>query len=84
MHIEQSYRRFDITATLSPLPGHGNRAIASVDVTTDDPARLADLGTGQFLQIRKWVESNDIALLTVVFDECKVAIDHYADNVDDA
>ena len=47
-------------------------------MTTDDPARLADLGTGQFLQIRKWVESNDIALLTVVFDECKVAIDHYA------
>ena len=52
MRIEQSYRRFDITATLSPLPGHGNRAIASVEVTTDDPARLADLGTGQFLQIR--------------------------------
>ena len=84
MRIEQSYRRFDITATLSPLLGHGNRAIASVEVTTDDPGRLADLGTGQFLQIRKWVESNDIALLTVVFDECKVAIDHYADNVDDA
>ncbi|WP_321863723.1 hypothetical protein [Burkholderia cenocepacia] len=82
MRIDQSYRRFDIAATLSPLPG--NRAIASVDVTTDDPARLADLGTGQFLQIRKWLESNDIALLTVVFDECKVAIDHYADNVDDA
>ncbi|WP_423383052.1 hypothetical protein [Burkholderia sp. LMG 32019] len=82
MRIDQSYRRFDIAATLSPLPG--NRAIAAVDVTTDDPARLADLGTGQFLQIRKWVESNDIALLTVVFDECKVAIDHYADNVDDA
>ncbi|AQQ31119.1 hypothetical protein KDW19_26555 [Burkholderia cenocepacia] len=82
MRIDQSYRRFDIAATLSPLPG--NRAIAVVDVTTDDPGRLADLGTGQFLQIRKWLESNDVALLTVVFDECKVAIDHYADNVDDA
>ncbi|CAM2161922.1 hypothetical protein [Burkholderia orbicola] len=82
MRIDQSYRRFDIVATLSPLPG--NRAIAIVDVTTDDPGRLADLGTGQFLQIRKWLESNDVALLTVVFDECKVAIDHYADNVDDA
>ncbi|HHL4080577.1 MULTISPECIES: hypothetical protein [unclassified Burkholderia] len=82
MRIDQSYRRFDIAATLSPLPG--NRAIAIVDVTTDDPGRVADLGTGQFLQIRKWLESNDIALLTVVFDECKVAIDHYADNVDDA
>ncbi|ACA95140.1 MULTISPECIES: hypothetical protein [Burkholderia] len=82
MRIDQSYRRFDIAATLSPLPG--NRAIAIVDVTTDDPGRLADLGTGQFLQIRKWLESNDVALLTVVFDECKVAIDHYADNVDDA
>lgn len=82
MRIDQSYRRFDIAATLSPLPG--NRAIAIVDVTTDDPGRLADLGTGQFLQIRKWIESNDVALLTVVFDECKVAIDHYADNVDDA
>ncbi|NTZ86517.1 hypothetical protein FCJ61_26810 [Burkholderia metallica] len=82
MRIDQSYRRFDIAATLSPLPG--NRAIAVVDVTTDDPDRIADLGTGQFLQIRKWIESNDIALLTVVFDECKVAIDHYADNVDDA
>ncbi|VWC69718.1 hypothetical protein BLA18110_01901 [Burkholderia lata] len=84
MRIDQSYRRFDIAATLSPLPGNANRAIAVVDVTTDDPARIADLGTGQFLQIRKWVESNDVALLTVVFDECKVAIDHYADNVDDA
>ncbi|MCA8037738.1 hypothetical protein LGM46_32740 [Burkholderia arboris] len=82
MRIDQSYRSFDIAATLSRLPG--NRAIASVDVTTDDPGRLADLGTGQFLQIRKWLESNDVALLTVVFDECKVAIDHYADNVDDA
>ncbi|MBR7988306.1 hypothetical protein KDX04_21020 [Burkholderia cenocepacia] len=82
MRIDQSYRRFDIAATLSPLPG--NRAIAIVDVTTEDPGRLADLGTGQFLQIRKWLESNDVALLTVVFDECKVAIDHYADNVDDA
>ncbi|KER65962.1 hypothetical protein HR51_40570 [Burkholderia cepacia] len=82
MRIDQSYRRFDIAATLSPLPG--NRAIVNVDVTTDDPARIADLGTGQFLQIRKWVESNDVAMLTVVFDECKVAIDHYADNVDDA
>ena len=82
MRIDQSYRRFDIAATLSPLPG--NRAIAIVDVTTDDPGRLADLGTGQFLQIRKWLESNDVALLTVVFDECKVAIDHYADTVDDA
>ncbi|MDR0244613.1 MAG: hypothetical protein LBJ65_23690 [Burkholderia sp.] len=84
MRIDKSYRRFDIAATLAPLPGNGKRAIAAVDVTTDDPGRLADLGTGQFLQIRKWVEANDIALLTVVFDECKVAIDHYADNVDDA
>ncbi|AOJ33486.1 hypothetical protein [Burkholderia metallica] len=82
MRIDQSYRRFDIAATLSPLPA--NRAIAIVDVTTDDPARIADLGTGQFLQIRQWVESNDAASLTVVFDACKVAIDHYADNVDDA
>ncbi|WP_176114607.1 hypothetical protein [Burkholderia cepacia] len=84
MRIDQSYRRFDIAATLTPLPGSGKRAIATVDVTTDDPARVADLGTGQFLQIRKWVESNDVAWLTMVFDECKVAIDHYADNVDDA
>ncbi|WP_175907468.1 hypothetical protein [Burkholderia seminalis] len=84
MRIDQSYRRFDIAATLAPLPGNGRRAIATVDVTTDDPGRLADLGTSQFLQVRKWVESSDLALLTVVFDECKVAIDHYADNVDDA
>ncbi|HDR9583428.1 hypothetical protein [Burkholderia stabilis] len=82
MRIDQSYRGFDIAATLSPLPG--NRAVANVDVTTEDPARIADLGTGKFMQISKWVESNDVALLTVVFDECKVAIDHYADNVDDA
>lgn len=53
-------------------------------MTTDDPARIADLGTGYFLQIRKWVESNDVEQLTVVFDACKVAIDHHADNVDDA
>lgn len=82
MRIDQSYRRFDIAATLSPLPG--NRAIATVDVTTADSGRIADLGTGYFLQIRKWVESDDVEQLTVVFDECKVAIDHYADNVDDA
>ncbi|MGS0895377.1 hypothetical protein ACVBGC_23010 [Burkholderia stagnalis] len=81
MAIDQSYRRFNIDATLSPLPG--NRALAIVDVTTDDPSRIADLGTGYFLQVRKWVEANDAAQLAVVVDECKVAIDHYADNVDD-
>ncbi|WP_175693281.1 hypothetical protein [Burkholderia ambifaria] len=80
--MDQSYRRFHISATLSPLPG--NRAIAIVDVTTEDSSRLADLGTGYFLQVRKWVEANDESLLSVVVDECKVAIDHYADNVDDA
>lgn len=82
MRIDQSYRRFTIAATLSPLPG--KRAVATVDVTTDDPARIADLGTATFLQVRRWVESNDISQLTLVVDECKVAIDHYADNVDDA
>lgn len=40
--------------------------------------------TGMVLKIRKWIESSDVEHLTVVFDECKVAIDHYADNVDDA
>lgn len=53
-------------------------------MTTEDPGRIADLGTEQFLQIRKWIEANDADLLTVVLNECKLAIDHYADNVDDA
>lgn len=82
MRIDQQYRRFNIAATLSPLPG--NRGLSVVDVTTEDPGRIADLGTEQFLQIRKWIEANDADLLTVVLNECKLAIDHYADNVDDA
>ncbi|WP_323123208.1 hypothetical protein [Burkholderia alba] len=82
MSIDQTYRRFRIAAALSPLPG--NRALAVVDVTTEDPARIGDLGTEQFLQVRKWVEANDADLLAVVVSECKVAIDHYADDVDDS
>ncbi|AYY57322.1 hypothetical protein [Burkholderia multivorans] len=82
MQIERTYRRFDISAPLSPLPDH--RAIAAVDVSTDDAERVADLGTGRCLQIRQWVEALDTAQLTGVVDACKVAIDHDADNVDDA
>lgn len=81
MQIERTYRRFDISAPLSPLPDH--RAIAAVDVSTDDAARVADRGTGRFLQIRRWVEALDAAQLTVVVDACKVAIDHDAHDVDD-
>lgn len=82
MQIERTYRRFDISATLSPLPD--NRAIAAVDVSTDDAERVADPGTGRCLQIRRWVEALDAAQLTVVDDACKVAIGHDADDVDDA
>ncbi|MCL4653445.1 hypothetical protein [Burkholderia multivorans] len=82
MQIERTYRRFDISATLSPLSA--NRAIAAVDVSTDDAERVADPGTGRCLQIRRWVEALDAAQLTVVVDACKVAIGHDADDVDDA
>ncbi|HEM7842872.1 TPA: hypothetical protein U2Q23_005381 [Burkholderia multivorans] len=81
MQIERTYRRLDISAPLSPLPDH--RAIAAVDVSTDDAERVADLGTGRCLQIRRWVEALDAAQPTVVVDACKVAIDHDADDVDD-
>ncbi|MBU9403172.1 hypothetical protein KTE13_25850 [Burkholderia multivorans] len=81
MQIERTYRRFDISAPLSPLPDH--RAIAAVDVSTDDAERVADPGTGRCLQIRRWVEALDAAQLTVAVDACKVAIGHDADDVDD-
>lgn len=81
MQIERTYRRFDISAPLSPLPDH--RAIAAVDVSTDDAERVADPGTGRCLQIRRWGEALDAAQLTVAVDACKVAIGHDADDVDD-
>ncbi|MFL9909922.1 hypothetical protein [Paraburkholderia sp. RL17-337-BIB-A] len=79
---EISYRRFVISATISPL--QGNRGIVTVDVLTSDPERIADLGTERFLHVERWVERNDPAFLQVVVDECKVTIDHYANNVDDS
>ncbi|MDR9178048.1 hypothetical protein FEP12_03904 [Burkholderia multivorans] len=82
MQIEQTYRRLDISAPLSPLSA--NRAIAAVDVSTDDAERVADPGTGRCLQTRQWGEALDAAQLTVVVDACKVAIGHDADDVDDA
>lgn len=81
MQIERTYRHFAISAPLSPLPDH--RAIAAVDVSTDDAERVADPGTGRCLQIRRWVEALDAAQLTVAVDACKVAIGHDADDVDD-
>lgn len=80
MSIEQTYRRFKISASVSPLPA--NRGLATVQVTTDDPQRIAYLGTAQFIQLRKWLDANDPSLLEVVLDECKVAIDNYADNAE--
>ncbi|ANB76119.1 hypothetical protein [Paraburkholderia phytofirmans] len=81
-HNEFAYRRFLISATISSLQGY--RGIATVDVTAADPERIADLGTARFLRVERWVERNEPAFLQVVVDECKVAIDHYADNVDDS
>lgn len=79
---ELVYRRFHISASLSPLSnGH---AYATVDVVTSDPERIADLGTERFLHLARWVEANEPAFLQTVVDECKVAIDHYANNVDDS
>jgi hypothetical protein len=82
MAQEFSYRRFLFSATISPL--QGSRGIVTVDVTTSDAERVADLGTQRFLHVERWVERNDPAFLQVVIDECKVAVDHYADNVDDS
>ncbi|MFM0239033.1 hypothetical protein [Paraburkholderia phytofirmans] len=79
---EFPYRRFLFSATISPL--QGNRGMVTVDVTTSDAERTADLGTPRFLHVERWVERNDPAFLQVVIDECKVAVDHYADNVDDS
>jgi hypothetical protein len=79
---EFSYRRFLISATIAPL--QANRGIVTVDVTTADPERIADLGTEHFIHVERWVERNEPAFLQVVVDECKVAIDHYANNVDDS
>lgn len=79
---EFSYRRFLISATVAPL--QANRGVVTVDVTTADPERIADLGTERFIHVERWVERNDPAFLQVVVDECKVVIDHYADNVDDS
>lgn len=76
------YRRFEIAAALSPLPHR--RGLATVTVTTTDSARVADLGTDRFAYVERWVESTDPDQLQVIVDECKVAIDHYADNVDDS
>lgn len=82
MPANENYRRFQIAATLAPLANR--RAIATVAVTTTDAARIADLGTDRFMHVECWVESNDPGQLQVIVDECKVAIDHYADNVDDS
>lgn len=82
MAQEFSYRRFLISATISSL--QGSRGVVTVDVTTSDAERVADLGTQRFLHVERWVERNDPAFLQVVVDECKVAVDHYADNVDDS
>lgn len=77
-----SYRRFQFSATISS-PG-ANRGWVTVDVTTSDPERTADLGTDRFFHLERWVERNEPDFLQVVVDECKVAVDHYADNVDDS
>lgn len=82
MPATSNYRRFQIASTLSPLPH--SRGLATVTITTTDAARIADLGTDRFLHVERWVESLDPGALRVVVDECKVAIDHYADNVDDS
>ncbi|MFM0171675.1 hypothetical protein [Paraburkholderia sediminicola] len=82
MAQEFSYRRFLFSATISPL--QGSRGIVTVDVTTSDAERVADLGTQRFLHVERWVERSDPAFLQVVVDECKVTVDHYADNVDDS
>ncbi|CAN7303900.1 hypothetical protein LJR034_001439 [Caballeronia sp. LjRoot34] len=78
----QTYRRFEISAMLSPISR--KRAMAIVHVTTTDPGRIADLGTECFLRIEKWLQVSDPAMLQLLVDEARVAIDHYADNVDDS
>jgi hypothetical protein len=82
MAQEFSYRRFQFSATISAL--QASRGVVTVDVTTSDAGRVADLGTQRFLHLERWVEKNDPAFLQVVIDECKVAVDHYADNVDNS
>ena len=82
MAQEFASRRFQFSATISPL--QEDRGLITVDVTTSDSERIADLGTNRFLHLERWAERNDPAFLQVVVDECKVAVDHYADNVDDS
>lgn len=82
MNTTESYRRFEIASSLTSLPN--NRAVANVTVTTTDASRIADLGTDRFAHVSRWVEASTPDQLQVIVDECKVAIDHYADNVDDS
>ncbi|QGZ60196.1 hypothetical protein FAZ97_32745 [Paraburkholderia acidiphila] len=82
MNTAESYRRFQIDSSVVPLANH--RAVAHVTVTTTDASRIADLGTDRFADVSRWVESASPDQLQVIVDECKVAIDHYADNVDDS
>jgi hypothetical protein len=82
MNTAASYRGFQISSSLVPLPN--NRAVAHVTVTTTDASRIADLGTDRYAQVSRWVESLSRDQLQVIVDECKVAIDHYADNVDNS
>ena len=41
-----------------------------------------DLGTERFIHLEQWVEENKPPLLQVVIDDCKVAVDHYVNNID--
>ena len=77
-----TYKRFEFTASIAAL--QRDRGFVTVDVVTSDTARIASLGTERFLHLERWVERNEPAFLQVVVDECKVAVDHYANNVDDS
>ncbi|SAK96026.1 hypothetical protein AWB83_05671 [Caballeronia ptereochthonis] len=75
------YRKFQFSASINL--SNNNHGIVTVEVTTSDAQRMADLGTQRFLYLERWVEANESEFLQVIIDECKVAVDHYVDNIDE-
>jgi hypothetical protein len=77
----EEYRKFLITSNLARVGT--SRAVATVTVETSDAQRVADLQTERFMHVERWVEEFRPEQLQVIVDECKQAIDHYVDNVDE-
>jgi len=74
------YRGFSFSAKIDAI--NNNRAVVTVDVTTSEQRLVDDLGRGRFIHLEQWFEENKPPFLQVVIDDCKVAVDHYVNNID--